>query len=289
MVRLESEHSGVPTQMVITVRPVPGGDSAASRRNQRPRGDAEQSGRAGNAVEPLTGDLANMQLFVLLDDSTQSASLGDHLAELKTFLQSLPATTQVGIGYMRERNLRSGPGVHHGPSESRQSFAPAAGHSGRKCQPVFRAFRSGEALAIERHNRTPHGHDVDRRHRSVLGHATMDDPYVDTSIHDALKQGVMVYSIYLRGAGLYGRNSWVTNFGQSHLIEVSQETGGNAYFEAFSDPVNIAPFLSDFQDRLANQYRVTVESSHEKGVQPVKLRTELPGLKIDSPTRIYVR
>jgi hypothetical protein len=99
----------------------------------------------------------------------------------------------------------------------------------------------------------------------------------------------MVYSIYLRGAGLYGRGGFTTNVAQSRLMEVSAETGGEAYFQDFTDPVAIAPFLTDFQDRLANQYQVTVDDLHGKGVQPVKVRTEAPGLKIEAPTRIYVR
>jgi hypothetical protein len=121
------------------------------------------------------------------------------------------------------------------------------------------------------------------------GTSTMDDPYLDAAVSDALKNGVMVSSIYLRGAGLYGRNSWVTTFGQSRLNETCQETGGYAYFQGLTDPVTIAPFLTDFQDRLQNQYRVTIEASHDKGVQPVKVRTELPGLKVEGPTRIYAR
>ena len=116
----------------------------------------------------------------------------------------------------------------------------------------------------------------------------MDDPYLDVAVKDALKNGVMVYSIYLYGSGLYGRGAWTQNFAQSRLTEVSQQTGGNAYFETYSDPVEIAPFLNDLQDRLDNQYRVTVQA-HGKGVQPVKVKTEAPGVKIEAPTRIYVR
>jgi hypothetical protein len=100
---------------------------------------------------------------------------------------------------------------------------------------------------------------------------------------------VMVYSIYLRGAGLYGRSDWVTNFAQSRLWEVSEQTGGYSYAIGFIDPVTIAPFLKDFRERLDNQYRVTVEAWNDKGVQSVKLKTELRGLKIEGPTHIYVR
>jgi hypothetical protein len=53
--------------------------------------------------------------------------------------------------------------------------------------------------------------------------------------------------------------------------------------------VTISPFLHDFEDRLNNQYRVTIAALNGKGVQPVKVRTEVPGLKIEAPTRIYLR
>jgi len=126
---------------------------------------------------------------------------------------------------------------------------------------------------------------VDRYDGTMSG---MEDPYVEAAIHDALKDGVMVYSIYLRGSGIYGRGNWTTTVAQSRLIEVSDETGGYAYFQDFTDPVSISPFLSNFEDRLKNQYQVTIEAMSRKGVQPVKLRTELPGLKIEGPTRIYI-
>jgi hypothetical protein len=125
---------------------------------------------------------------------------------------------------------------------------------------------------------------VDRYYTTAIP----DDPYVDTAVHNALKKGVMVYSIYLRGAGLYGRGSWITNIAQSRLIQVSEQTGGYAYFEDFTDPVTISPFLRDLEDRLGNQYRVTIQALNDKGFPTVKLRTELPGLKISGPTRIYV-
>ena len=45
---------------------------------------------------------------------------------------------------------------------------------------------------------------------------------------------------------------------------------------------------ADFQDRLENQYLMTIEGLKEKGVRPVKVRTELPDLKIEGPTHTYV-
>jgi hypothetical protein len=280
---------GVPVQMVITVRPA----SGASRPETLEARDLKVLEGSTPApvvrLQRLAGDLADMQLFVFLDDSTRSSSLGIHLPELKAFLNSLPATTQVAVGYMR-----------NGSFALAQSFT--ADH-----QQAASALRLPEAIPGENGSpyfalsdlidHWPSKQSTGRRAVLMLtdgvdpyyGTAMMDDPYVDAAIRDALKENVMVYSIYLRGAGLYGRNGWVANFAQSRLMEVTQETGGYAYFLAFTDPVTISPFLSDFEDRLDNQYQVTIDALDHKGVQPVKLRTELPGLKVDGPTHIYVR
>jgi len=277
------------TQTVITVRPGPG--------DNRPDGlePGDLTALRGNAperilrVERLTGDLADMQLFILMDDSTRTTSLGLQLPELKSFIESLPATTQVAIGYMRNGSF----GLAQAFTADHQKAAGAlrlpVAIPGENGSPYF-------ALSdLAKH--WPSKQSANRRAVLMLTDgvdryyegANLDDPYVNAAIHDALKEGVMVYSIYLRGAGFYGRSGWVTNFAQSRLIEVSEETGGNAYFQGFTDPVTISPFLKDFRDRLENQYKVTIEALTQKGVQPLKLRTDLRGVKIESPTYLYVR
>jgi len=117
----------------------------------------------------------------------------------------------------------------------------------------------------------------------------VDDPYVDESIHDALKQGVMVYSIYIRDSGFYDRGGRTTLFAQSRMSQVSDETGGYAYFQDFSNPVSIQPFLNDFENRLEHQYQVTVEAQTRKGVREAQVRSEVAGLKIQGPTRVWVQ
>jgi hypothetical protein len=281
--------TGVPAQMVITVRSAPG--------NSRPESlePGDLTVLRGNTREPvvrlqrLAGDLADMQLFVLLDDSTRSSSLGIQLPELKTFLESLPTTTQVAVGYMHNGTFALAQAFtadHHKAASALRLPVALPGENGSPyfaLSDLVKHWPSKQSTGRRAVLMLTDG--VDRYYST----ASMDDPYVDAAIRDALKDDVMVYSIYLRGAGLYDRSDWATNFAQSRLIEVSQETGGYAYFQGFTDPVTISPFLKDFQERLENQYQVTIEALNEKGVQPVKLRTEVPGLKIQGPTHIYVR
>jgi|HubBroStandDraft_5_1064220.scaffolds.fasta_scaffold33976_2 hypothetical protein len=278
-----------PTQMVITVLPAKGDAQPASLDARDLK--VQQGKRQVPVVrlQRLAGDLADVQLFVLLDDSTRSFSLGNHLAELKAFIESLPPTTHVAIGYMRNGTF----GLVQ-PFTTDHEIAASAlrlpvAMPGENGSPYF-------ALSdLAKH--WPSKETTDRRAVLMLTDGvdryyetqTIEDPYVDAAIHDTLKDGMLVYSIYLRGAGRYGQSGEVTNFAQSRLIEVSQETGGHAYFEAFSDPVTIAPFLNDFKNRLQNQYQVTLDVMNGKGELPVKLRTEVPGVKIEAPTHIYAR
>jgi hypothetical protein len=230
-----------------------------------------------------------MQLFLLLDDSTRSASLSLQLPPLKAFLKSLPPTTEVAVGYMRNGTFALAQSFTADHEKAANALRLPISLPGVNGSPYF-------ALSdLVKH--WPSKESTLRRTVLMLtdgvdpyyGAAIENDPYTDTAIHNALKQGVMVYSIYLRGAGEYGRSGWVTTVAQSRLIEVSDATGGHAYFQGFADPVTISPFLTDLQGRLDHQYQVRIQSMHEKGVQPVKLRTELPSLKVDGPTYVYVR
>ncbi len=281
---------GLQGQMVITVRPVH--DNSKSETLNA----ADLKVVTGNSRAPvvglqrLTGDLANMQLFVLLDDSTRSASLGIQLPELKAFIASLPSTTEVAVGYMRNGTFSLAQAFTADHQKAASTLRLPQAVAGENGSPYF--------VLSDLVKHWPSNQSTRRRVVMMLtdgvdryyGTAEIDDPYVDAAIHDALKNDVMVYSIYLRGAGFYGQSGWVSNFAQSRLIDVSEQTGGYAYFLAFTDPVSISPFLRDFQDRLANQYQVTIQAEfNQKGIQSVKLRTELPGLKIQAPKSIYLR
>lgn len=284
----------VPTPMVITVLPAHGGGPAGPLAfpDVTPADLTVVQGKIPAPVtglERLTGDLARMQLFILLDDSSPTSTLSIHFPELRAFIQALPPTTEVAIGYMR-----------NGASPMTQPFTadhPAAagalrlplGIAGLNGSPYFslsdlvQHWPSHEAAPRRAVLMLTDG--VDRYYND----GTMDDPYVDAAIADAQKKGVMVYSIYLRDAGAYDRGGRVTDFAQSRLQQLTGETGGYSYFEDFTNPVNIAPFLRNLQERLDNQYRVTLAAVGDQGLQPVKLRSARPDLKITGPARIYIQ
>src|SRR5579863_1911492 len=280
-------NAGVPAKIVVTVTSsgvapqILGADDLAVMLSKNP---ARVTGS-----QRLAGNLADMQLFVLLDDSARSSSLSLQLPELKAFIGSLPATTEVAVGYMQNGTARLVQQFTTDHGKAAASLRLPEAIAGGNGSPYFalsdlvKHWPSKQATARRTVLMLTDG--VDRYYDNSM----VEDPYVDESVHDTLKQGVMVYSIYLRDAGLYDRGSQTTLFAQSRLGEVSDQTGGHAYFQDFTDPVSISPFLNDFQSRLDRQYQVTVEGPGKKGVQPIQVRSELRGIKIQGPTRIYVQ
>jgi hypothetical protein len=206
---------------------------------------------------------------------------------LRTFLQALPASTQVAIGYMRNGTFALAQEFTLDHQKAAAALRLPEGIPGGNGSPYFAlsdlAKRWPSKQPTNRRAVLMFTDGVDRYYEA----ASIDDPYVDASIREALKDGVMVYSIYLHGAGTFNFGGMETNLAQSRLIEVSQQTGGFAYFEGFSDPVAVTPFLTDFRNRLENQYQVTLGALRERGVRQIKVRSEVPGLKIEGPTRIY--
>ena len=189
----------VTAQMVITVQSVHRG-SGAPESSAAPEiletGDVTVT--QGNTNLPvvrlqrLTGELADMQLFVFLDDSTRSSSLSVHLPELRTFLNSLPPTTQVGIGYMHNGTFALAQAFTADHQKAADALRLPVAIPGLNGSPYFAL----SDLAKHWPSNQPTGRravlmftdGVDRYYDTAF----VEDPYVDASVQDALKGGVAV-------------------------------------------------------------------------------------------------
>jgi len=282
--------AAAPARMVITVRPSHVGavpETLEARDVTVLEGPNSIPARV-SGMRRLSGDLADMQLFLLLDDSTRSSSLGTQLSDLKALVKSLPATAQVGIGYMRNGTFGMTQPFTTDHEKAAAALRLPISVPGENGSPYFAlsdlAKHWPSKQATTRRTVLMLTDGVDRYYDM----STVDDPYVDAAVRDVVRQGIQVYPIYLRGAGRFGSGPLSTDFAQSRLIQVSEQSGGYSYFEAMTDPVTIQPFLKDFEQRLQNQYEVTFESA-AKGFQQVKVQVEMPGVKIDAPKSVWVR
>lgn len=241
-------------------------------------------------VKALQGDDAGLQLFIYLDDSTGASTLGSRLPELKTFIRSLPATTQVAIGYMRNGGFSLAQSFTTEHEDAVNALRLPMGTPGGNGSPYF-------ALSyLVKH--WPSKERVQRRAVLMLtdgidryyNNYEVNDPYVDAATKDSQHLGVLVYSIYLHGSGSYpSRGGWSTTMAQSRLQEVSNKTGGECFLEGLMTPISLTPYLNQLSDRLANQYEVTFLASKESGLQPVTIRSELPKIKLLAPRDVVVR
>ena len=90
-------------------------------------------------------------------------------------------------------------------------------------------------------------------------------PYVDATIKDAQRAGVAVYAIYFGDAGMRGASA--DNSGQDYLAQLTQGTGGVNFWEGVGNPVSTAPFLTKFQQAIAETYVATFNAPVGKDPQ----------------------
>ena len=237
---------------------------------------------------PLRGERSGLQLVVLLDDSSRG-NLGLQLNDIRTFLNGLPPTAQVAIGYMRNGTPNLVQNFTNDHALAAKSLRLPSGNAGINGSPYFclsdlvKHWPGGDSNVRREVIMVTDG--VDRYSGARFD---PENPYVQTATSDAQKAGVVVYSIYYRGQGRLDRSFVATDGGQNYLTMVSGATGGKVYLEGFGNPVSFAPFLSDIQRKLQNQYELTYVSTAKPGLQGIRVKTSQPNTSLEYPSRVPV-
>jgi len=235
---------------------------------------------------PLQGENAGMQLVILIDDSARSY-FSLQIPSLKKFILALPPSTQVAVAYM-----------DNGIAEMAQTMTPdhALAAKSLRLTNEIPAISGSPYFVLS--SLAKHWPSVAPTNRRVVFMVTngedpyytssdLQDPYVAAAIADSQKAGLLVYSIYFRDKDTGGSNSISTLFGQSYLLEVANQTGGELYTEAMISPVSFDPFLKQFRQSLDSQYLLGVEASGS-GLHRLKVQSKLHGVKFAAPSQIVV-
>jgi hypothetical protein len=237
---------------------------------------------------PLRGERSGLQLVVLLDDSSRG-NLGLQLNDIRTFLNGLPPNAQVAIGYMRNGTPNLVQNFTSDHAQAAKSLRLPSGSAGINGSPYFclsdlvKHWPGGDSNVRREVIMVTDG--VDRYSGARFD---PEDPYVQAATSDAQKAGVVVYSIYYRGQGRLDRSFVATDGGQNYLTMVSGSTGGKVYLEGFGNPVSFAPFLSDIQRKLQNQYELSFVSTAKPGLQGIRVKTSQPNTSLEYPSRVPV-
>ncbi|MGA8144132.1 MAG: hypothetical protein WB987_09620 [Candidatus Acidiferrales bacterium] len=276
----------VPVHMVVTVEARRGAEVP----DIKPQDVIVRQGKERVQVTdwvPLRGEHAGLQLFVLVDDALRPISLGPQLEDLHRFINSQPETTAIGIGYMRDGTVDIVQNLTTEHAQAAKALRLPLGTVGAMASPylsigdLIRRWPEGkvrrEILVVS--------DGIDR-----FGGVGPANSYVDTTIEQAQRAGIIIHAIYATGVGHYGHTFWRFNWGQNYLSEMASETGGEAYFQGFETPVSFAPYLEDLTRRVTHQYLLTFLTKPEKkpSLQSVKLWTEVPNAELVAADKVYV-
>jgi len=236
---------------------------------------------------PAQGDHADLDLVILIDDSSSSA-VGTQLEDIRQFILGQPATARIGVAYMQNGTAKLIQDLTSDHAQVAKALRLPLGIAGVNASPYFslgdliKRWPEGtarrEVLVIS--------DGIDRYWGSGPG-----DPYVESVIEQAQRAGIIVFAIYTPGMGHFGHSYFRTWWGQIYLSQVADETGGESYYIDFHGPaVAFTPYLENLAQRLTHQFWLTFLAKPEKkaGMQRVKLTTEVPNAELVSADKVYV-
>jgi len=237
---------------------------------------------------PAQGDRAALELFILLDDGSNSR-LGSQLDELRQFISAQPPTTKIGVAYMQNGTAKVEQNLTSDHALAAKALRLPMGIGGINASPYFSVSdlvkRWPESTARREVLMASDG--IDR----YYGSGDLQDPYLDAAIDDATRAGIVVYAIYNPGVGHLGHSYWQNYWGQIYLSRLAEETGGEGYSIGFTgNAVSFAPYLDDLGRHLGNQYWVAFNAKPQKknGWQRIKVTTEVSNAELVAPSRVYV-
>ncbi|MGA8406350.1 MAG: hypothetical protein WB680_04150 [Candidatus Acidiferrales bacterium] len=284
-----SPSTDVPVQMVVTAKPHHGGPAPAIGADDV---KVYQKGKLNTVTSwvPLQGDRAGLQLFILIDDTSRD-SLSLQFRSIRNFIAEQPASTAIGVGYMRNGAVFTAQSLTTDRALVEKSLRLPFGASVGYTSPYLALTDLMKKWPATKDRREilmiTSGIDP-------LGGGFLNDPfnnpYLDAAAARAQRGGFIIYSIYAPGSGWLGRGQFRTNLAQTGLDVLAQRTGGETYYLAYGAPVDITPYLQDVTYNLKNQYQLVflAKSGKKPALEPVKVKTEMPKIGLITAENGYI-
>ncbi|HEV7512039.1 MAG TPA: hypothetical protein VGO27_10085 [Candidatus Acidoferrum sp.] len=226
-------------------------------------------------------------LAVLIDDSLDQ-NIASQWNDLKAFMMAQPPTTYIGVFYGR-----------NGAAMVAQDFTKDHAVAAKALRIPYGGFGAFSSPYLELEDLIKRLPGAGERRSIMLISSGIDyfrgnfgpiSPDVDPTIENAQKANINIWSIYAPDAGHVGRGFFRVNNAQSELSEVSEETGGEAYFLGFGPPVTLKNYFDEISNHLNNQYLLTFEGSGgKKGrFERIRVTTEIPGVEFLAPSGVFL-
>jgi hypothetical protein len=250
---------------------------------------------SGNKVLKITGwqpaqantPAAPLQLAILIDENVGTTLIAQQLDELRGFISLQAPGTLVGVFY-----------AQHGSAYAAAPFT--TDHAQAAAALRLTLGRAGESpsLYLSLQDLAKHWPAQPAARREVLMIGSGNDPlnpgYQDLYLDEAIKQvqegGINVHALGL--SSFRASISFRGGISQAKMIQVAENSGGQSFGDQVSAPVSLAPYLSELNRALDNQYVLTVlidRSKSKKGeLRPIEVRTEEHSVKIEAPHQVFV-
>jgi len=234
---------------------------------------------------PLRGSQANLELLILIDEST-GQSVANKFDELRHFMSAQPPTTAIAVGYLENGTVRLA-----------QNFTTDHDATGKALRIPQGAGGAGSSPYLAIADALKHWRGSSSRHAIFLISDGIDplqlgitDTYLDQAIEIAQQAATQITAIYAARASIASRNLRLVNQGQNNLSRLAEASGGEVYFQGRYTPISFAPSLDEFAERLAHQYLLTFQIQPQKkaSFRHVKLETEIPDAELSMADRVYV-
>jgi hypothetical protein len=229
-----------------------------------------------------------LYLAVLIDDSLDNI-IANQWNDLKAFFAAQPDTTYISVSYSRNGAAMVAQDFTNDHELAAKALRIPIGNGG--------AFTSPYLAVLDLMKRWPSSAD----RRSIMlfssgidyfrGDFWIRPPDLDSDISRAQKENINIWSIYAPDAGHRARGFFIANRAQSYLTELSDQTGGEAFFLGINEPVTLKPYFDEISGHLSNQYLLTFQSSGggAKGrFERVRIATELPHVEFMHGSQVFL-
>src|SRR6185503_10069943 len=218
-------------------------------------------------------------------------SVGTEIKSLANFIRDLPKGSRVMVGYLRTGALQVKQRFTNDLEKAAKALRPPSGFANsapyNPYVEVIAALKRFESQPLGRRAilLVSDGLDLSRGIDSSSPTFSVD---LQRAIREAQRRSIAIYGFYSPTLAAE-RNRLLATNAQSSLLRLSNETGGQAYFQGTGAPVSFDPFIRELVDALERQAALTFLSTHiDKGFHKIEVKSSTPGVRVAYPSG-YVR
>lgn len=218
-------------------------------------------------------------------------SVGTEIKVLADFVRALPKGSRVMVGYLRTGSLQVKQKFTTDLEKAAKALRPPSGFANagpyNPYVEVIEALKRFESQPLGRRAivLVSDGLDISRGFDSSSPTQSVD---LQRAVNEAQRRSVAIYGLYAP-TQVAASNPLLVSNAQSSLLRLSNETGGEAFFQGTGAPVSFEPFIREVDSSLQQQAALTFLSTHlKKGFHKIEIKSTTPGVEVAYPSG-YVR